>query len=63
MGEEGWRRFLAAEGVDDWVVVHGGAAAVYRVGSLSEAARLAEAVARAPGRPARASCWDSQRVA
>ena len=49
MSEEGWRGFLAAEGLDDWVVVHGGAAAVFRVGSLSEAARLAEAIARAPG--------------
>ena len=49
MSEEGWHGFLAAEGVDDWVVLHGGATAVFRVGSLSEAARLAEAVAKAPG--------------
>ena len=34
-----------AEGIDDWVVLHGGAAAVFRVGSLVEAARLAERVA------------------
>jgi 4a-hydroxytetrahydrobiopterin dehydratase len=45
MSEQGWRGFLAAEGVDDWVVVHGGATAVFRVGSLSAAARLAQAVA------------------
>jgi 4a-hydroxytetrahydrobiopterin dehydratase len=51
MSEEGWRGFLAAEGVDDWVVLHGGATAVFRVGSLGEAARLAEAVAKAPGIP------------
>jgi 4a-hydroxytetrahydrobiopterin dehydratase len=49
MSEQGWRDFLAAEGVNDWVVLHGGATAVFRVGSLSEAARLAEAVAKAPG--------------
>lgn len=49
MSEQGWHGFLAAEGVDDWVVLHGGAAAVFRVGSISEAARLAEAVAKAPG--------------
>jgi 4a-hydroxytetrahydrobiopterin dehydratase len=42
VSEQGWQDFLAAEGVDDWVVLHGGATAVFRVGSLSEAARLAE---------------------
>jgi 4a-hydroxytetrahydrobiopterin dehydratase len=49
MSVEGWRGFLAAEGVDDWVVLHGGAAAVFRVPSLIEAARLAEALALIPG--------------
>jgi 4a-hydroxytetrahydrobiopterin dehydratase len=49
MSEQGWREFLAAEGVDDWVVLHGGAAAVFRVPSLGEAARLAEAVGQVPG--------------
>ena len=49
MSEQGWRDFLAAEGVSDWVVLHGGATAVFRVGSLVEAARLAEAVAMGPG--------------
>jgi 4a-hydroxytetrahydrobiopterin dehydratase len=49
MSEQGWRRFLAAEGVADWVVLHGGAMAVFRVPSLAEAARLAEVVARIPG--------------
>ena len=49
MSEQGWQGFLAAEGVDDWVVLHGGATAVFRVGSLPEATRLAEAVAEAPG--------------
>ncbi len=49
MSEEGWRAFLGAEGTDDWVVLHGGAAAVFRVGSLVEAARLAEQVAGVEG--------------
>jgi len=49
MSEQGWRRFLAAEGVADWVVLHGGAMAVFRVPSLAEAARLAEAVAQISG--------------
>lgn len=49
MSEQGWREFLEADGVDDWVVLHGGAAAVFRVASLRDAAQLAEAVARVPG--------------
>jgi 4a-hydroxytetrahydrobiopterin dehydratase len=49
MSEQGWKDFLAADGVEDWVVLHGGATAAFRVGSLGEAARLAEAVAQTPG--------------
>ncbi|HYZ92095.1 MAG TPA: VOC family protein [Actinomycetota bacterium] len=49
MSEEGWRGFLAADGVDDWVVLHGGASACFRSGSLGEAARLAQAIAEVPG--------------
>jgi 4a-hydroxytetrahydrobiopterin dehydratase len=49
MSEQGWREFLAADGVEDWVVLHGGATAVFRVASLGEAARLAAAVAELPG--------------
>ncbi len=48
MNEQGWQGFLAAEGVEDWVVLHGGATAVFRVGSLVEAVRLAEAVTKLP---------------
>ena len=48
MSEKGWREFLAAEGLDDWVVLHGGATAVFRVESVREAARLAEAIAALP---------------
>ena len=49
MNDRGWHDFLAADGVDDWVVLHGGATAVFRVPSLTEAARLAETIAQAPG--------------
>src|SRR5579872_480160 len=49
MSEKAWHDFLAAEGVEDWVVLHGGATAVFRVRSLREAVRLAEAVAETPG--------------
>jgi len=47
--EQGWRDFLAAQGGSDWVVLHGGATAVFRVGSVVEAARLAEAISHVPG--------------
>lgn len=49
MSEQGRRRFLAAEGVEDWVLLHGGATAVFRLPSLAEAARLAGAVAQLSG--------------
>jgi 4a-hydroxytetrahydrobiopterin dehydratase len=49
MSEQGWRHFLAVQGGSDWVVLHGGAAAVFRVQSVLEAARLAESIARIPG--------------
>jgi 4a-hydroxytetrahydrobiopterin dehydratase len=49
MSKQGWRDFLQAEGVDDWVTLHGGATAVFGVSSLAEAASLAEAVTGVPG--------------
>jgi 4a-hydroxytetrahydrobiopterin dehydratase len=49
MSEQGWRDFLATQGGSDWVVLHSGATAVFRVQSVVEAARLAEAIARVPG--------------
>jgi 4a-hydroxytetrahydrobiopterin dehydratase len=49
MSEQGWRDFLDADGVDDWVVLHGGATAAFRVGSLVEATRLAVAMAEVAG--------------
>ncbi len=49
MSEAGWRAFLAADGVADWAVLHGGATAAFRLASLAAAARLAEAVAAVSG--------------
>jgi 4a-hydroxytetrahydrobiopterin dehydratase len=49
MSEEGWRAFLLADGVEDWVVLHGGPVAAFRVASLAEAGRLAAAVAQVDG--------------
>ena len=49
MSEQGWREFLSADGIDDWVILHGGPTTVFMVGSLQEAARLAAAVADVPG--------------
>jgi 4a-hydroxytetrahydrobiopterin dehydratase len=49
MSEQGWRDFLAAQQGSDWVVLHGGATAIFRVASVVEAARLAEALAQVPG--------------
>jgi 4a-hydroxytetrahydrobiopterin dehydratase len=49
MSEQGWREFLSADDLDDWVILHGGPTAVFRVGSLQEAGRLAAAVADVPG--------------
>ena len=48
MSEEGWRGFLGAEGLDDWVVLHGGATAVFRVPSVRDAARLIEELGEIP---------------
>ena len=49
MSEEGWRAFHAAEGVEDWVVLHGGPVAAFRVTSLVEASKLATAIADIEG--------------
>ena len=49
MSEAGWKAFVTAEGVEDWVVLHGGPTATFRTGSFREAARLAAAIAEVPG--------------
>jgi 4a-hydroxytetrahydrobiopterin dehydratase len=49
MGDEGRSAFLAAPGVEDWAVLHGGPTAVFRTSSLADAAALAQAIAAVPG--------------
>ena len=49
MSELGWRAFLAADGVEDWVILHGGPTAAFTVTSLQRSAQLAAAVAELPG--------------
>jgi 4a-hydroxytetrahydrobiopterin dehydratase len=49
VSEQGWQAFLAADGLDDWVVLHGGATAVFGVSSLGDAAQLAQAFSSVPG--------------
>ena len=49
MSEQYWKEFLQADGLEDWVVLHGGPSAVFLPASLVEAAELARAVAQLPG--------------
>ena len=49
MSEQGWRAFLEADDVGDWVVLHGGATAAFDVPSIGDAARFAESIAAAVG--------------
>jgi hypothetical protein len=44
MSEKGWQEFLAAEDVEPWVVLRGGATTVVRTESFAAAAGLAEAI-------------------
>ena len=36
MSKQGWQEFLDAGDVEDWVVLHGGATAVFGVGRLTQ---------------------------
>lgn len=49
MSEQGWRAFLSADGLQDWVMLHGGPTAVFKVSSLRDAARLGGVIAELPG--------------
>jgi 4a-hydroxytetrahydrobiopterin dehydratase len=49
LSEQYWKEFLQADGLEDWVVLHGGPSAVFLPASLVEAAELARAVAQLPG--------------
>ncbi len=49
MNEQHWKDFLQADGLEDWVVLHGGPSAVFLTESLAAAADLASAIAQLPG--------------
>ena len=49
MSDQGWKEFLAADGLEDWVVLHGGPTAVFQTKSLTQAANLAQLIAQLPG--------------
>jgi 4a-hydroxytetrahydrobiopterin dehydratase len=49
LSDQGWNSFLSAEGLEDWVVLHGGPTAVFRTKSLLDAANLAQSISQIPG--------------
>ena len=49
MSEQHWKEFLQADGLEDWVVLHGGPSAVFLTDSFADSAELARAVAQLPG--------------
>ena len=58
MSDQGWKEFLAADGLEDWVVLHGGPTAVFQTNTLADAAALAQAISQLPsldGTPAHMS--------
>lgn len=49
MSEQYWKEFLQADGLEDWVVLHGGPSAVFLTDSLADAAELAHNISQLPG--------------
>ena len=49
MSDQGWKAFLEAGGIEDWVVLHGGPTTVFQTKTLADAAALAQAIAQLPG--------------
>jgi 4a-hydroxytetrahydrobiopterin dehydratase len=49
MSEQDWRAFLAADGLKDWVVLHGGPTAVYKTKTFAAAANFCQALAQLSG--------------
>lgn len=49
MSDHGWKEFLAAEDLEDWVVLHGGPTAVFQTKTLTDAAALAQSISLLPG--------------
>ena len=48
MSEPGWKAFLAADDLTDWVVLHGGPTAVFKTKTFAEAANFFQALAQLP---------------
>jgi 4a-hydroxytetrahydrobiopterin dehydratase len=48
MSEQGWKAFLAADDLTDWVVLHGGPTAVYKTKTFAEAALFFQGLAQLP---------------
>jgi 4a-hydroxytetrahydrobiopterin dehydratase len=49
MSEQGWRDFLNAEDLQDWVVLYGGPTAVFKTKSFSHASKLFESISELAG--------------
>ncbi len=49
MSEQYWKEFLQADGLEDWVVLHGGPSAVFLTPTFAETAELARDIAQLPG--------------
>ena len=49
MSEQGWQEFLNAGNLLDWVVLHGGPTAVFKMQSFQDAATFAQSIARVSG--------------
>ena len=49
MSEQYWKEFLQADGLENWVVLHGGPSAVFLTDSLADAAELAHNISQLPG--------------
>ena len=49
MSDQGWKEFLAADDLGDWVVLHGGPTAVFQTKALADAAALAQSISLLPG--------------
>jgi 4a-hydroxytetrahydrobiopterin dehydratase len=48
MSEPGWKAFLAADDLTDWVVLHGGPTAVFKTKTFAEAANFFQALVQLP---------------
>jgi len=49
MSEQGWKAFLAANDLQDWVVLHGGPTTVFITKNFIAAANLTQAISQLPG--------------